>query len=775
VRRTLLILLVALSVLVWRADGSAQGEPPKRLDPHRTADLVPPAPPEPLTCEGATAVACQHLRAVTRADPKRDGLAWPLAELAEAQMRLGGAQITASRAGLLPKSLQDMIAAQQMRLDHQGRVQVFVRGEATEAMAGAVESQGATVQRVSEEHGIVQAWVPVERISSVEALPGVRYISLPDYAVQRVGSVTTQGDTLLNVAEARSAFGYDGTGVRVGVVSDGVAGLAASQTSGDLPAVNTATCDVGTGSPTAAAAGAEGTAMLEIVHDLAPAAELWFGYAGLRIDGTMLDFMATVTCLAQNVDVVVDDIGFYNVGPYDGSSSVSINATRTMEKSNRARSYLTAVGNDATSHYQGAFVDAGGAFPGFHLFARVPATTGDAFDIGPEIWEPFYMGNGGFMCTVLQWNDPFTGSHNNYDMILIDVDRFNAGLPDAFVELSQNPQTGSQPPVEALCFENAGPEGFFSISIVKVGSAQPRLLDLFFFCDFCAPLPTGLFGQPFLNFNTACSSISNNSDARPPVISLGALDATVPPANQIEPYSSCGPTEDGRIKPEAAGVDGVDVTGNGGYPDQFFGTSAAAPHGAAIVALLLDCQPNLSPMGVRSILMETATNLGPPGVDNRFGAGRLNALNALTNTTCLIAKDPGADSDGDALLNSADADDDNDGCLDTYELSPMALQGGRRDPHNAWDFFDVPAGGALVRDGVVSAADLASIVARFGSAGSPSTDPLSMPPPAPAYHTAYDRGAAITYQNPWNLLPANGTITAGDVAAAVSQFGHGCN
>jgi hypothetical protein len=793
VRQTLLITLIALGVLIWHADGWAESEPARRIDPHATSQLTPPGPPGPWRCDERTAFACQRLREQALPAAKEESLAWPLTQLveAQAQAQAQGAQITASRTGLLPKSLQDMVTAKRMRLDDRGRAQIFVYSDDPQAVVPDLESLGAAVQRVAGEQGIVQAWLPIAEVPAVEALPGVTYIGLPNYGVQRTGSVTSEGDTLLNVASARTNFGVDGAGVRVGVVSDGVAGLATSQSSGDLPAVNTATCDVGTGSPTASAAGAEGTAMLEIVHDLAPGAELWFGYAGLTIDGTVLDFMAAVNCLADNVDVVVDDIGWYLMGPYDGTSMVSVNATRTLEKSNRAKSYLTAVGNDALSHYQGSFVDAASIDPvlaGYHTFQRVPGTTSDAFDIGPDIGDGFYLGNGGVACVGLQWNDPFAASSNDYSLALWDYDLLVGGNPNFGVAASLNPQTGSQPPVEDLCYQNAGSDGYFLIVVVKGPQEQVRSLDLFLLCDFCAPLPDGLFGQPFLNYNTACSSVSNNSDARAPVISVGALDGTVPPANQIEPYSSCGPTEDGRVKPEGSGVDGVSVTGNGGFPNEFFGTSAASPHAAAIAALLLECQPNLSPAGVWSVLMSTANDLGPAGVDNRFGAGRFNAFNAVNATPCLVAKDAGADTDGDTVLNGSDPDDDDDGCLDGDETQPYALQGGRRDPHNFWDFSDAPTGGALTRDGVVTAADLAGLVGRFGSSDTgPGTfdrnsDPLSTPNPAvqPAsarqnYHPAYDRGGSIANQNPWNLLAPNGSISAGDIAAAVSQFGHGCN
>src|SRR6185503_12185078 len=96
----------------------------------------------------------------------------------------------------------------------------------------------------------------------------VRHALAQDGPVTNVGSQSSQGDAKHRADSARAIFGVGGAGVKIGVLSDGVTNLAASQALGDLGAVTVL--------PGQAGSGDEGTAMLEIIHDLAPGAQLYF-------------------------------------------------------------------------------------------------------------------------------------------------------------------------------------------------------------------------------------------------------------------------------------------------------------------------------------------------------------------------------------------------------------------------------------------------------------------------------------------------------------------
>jgi len=71
---------------------------------------------------------------------------------------------------------------------------------------------------------------------------------------------------------------------------------------------------------------------------------------------------------------------------------------------------------------------------------------------------------------------------------------------------------------------------------------------------------------------------------------------------------------------------------NTGYFDGWNGTSMATPHTAGVVALMLQKNPSLTMVQIDSILETTAIDLGAVGKDNDFGAGRIDALNAVNAT-----------------------------------------------------------------------------------------------------------------------------------------------
>ena len=176
------------------------------------------------------------------------------------------------------------------------------------------------------------------------------------------------------------------------------------------------------------------------------------------------------------------------------------------------------------------------------------------------------------------------------------------------------------------------------------------------------------------------------------VITVGALNKNT----AIAEYSSEGPTEEGRVKPNIAFV-GSDVmstqhNSGDGYV-AFSGTSMATPGVAGTVALMLQANPDMSPFDVRNILQETATyrechymganqpcaeDLIPKNRQNNvYGHGHVEALAAVmeaaqrdyqldTSVSVAIATEAGLDNrihmmPGDAI------EVDLSGSLDTVQ------------------------------------------------------------------------------------------------------------
>ncbi|MCH8109505.1 MAG: hypothetical protein IIB15_05190, partial [Chloroflexi bacterium] len=290
------------------------------------------------------------------------------------------------------------LASGLIRLDSAGRVQVYIRvSSSDEGIVGELESLGIVIELYAVEENLIQARIPIGALPQVAELEYVSAVTPPDYGYVNVGSKMTEGDALLGFDDLRAALGVDGSGVTVGVISDGIFGLADAIASGDLPATTLirdtnskltqttggiiatsfrADSDLEKGL-SSGAMGAEGTAILEIVHDIAPGAQLRFANFS-----TSLEFMAAVDFLAANSDVVIDDIGFFG-GPYDQSSTISANtATELGRLSNRIRGYYTSVGNQARTHYQETYVDSlvdgtliVGSPGNLHQFAATSDTT----------------------------------------------------------------------------------------------------------------------------------------------------------------------------------------------------------------------------------------------------------------------------------------------------------------------------------------------------------------------------------------------------------------
>ena len=123
-------------------------------------------------------------------------------------------------------------------------------------------------------------------------------------------------------------------------------------------------------------------------------------------------------------------------------------------------------------------------------------------------------------------------------------------------------------------------------------------------------------------------------------ITVGAVQPSTP--YYVEPYSSTGPVLFGTAdqgtfpqetiqKPDFVAPDCVNVTGAGGFGTPFCGTSAAAPHIAGLIALLLSAYPGSNPYTL--LQGSTSQPAGGTSPNGTYGFGLPNVDTLLTSGT----------------------------------------------------------------------------------------------------------------------------------------------
>ena len=123
-----------------------------------------------------------------------------------------------------------------VRIDADGRIHIYIHMSSFGTTELAVlQEHEVEVEIENEDLAIVQGWAPFDRLEEIAALSFVLQITPPNYGFPRTGSVNTEGDSILMADQLRQ-LGLNGSGVKVGVISDGANDRADAQASGDLPA-----------------------------------------------------------------------------------------------------------------------------------------------------------------------------------------------------------------------------------------------------------------------------------------------------------------------------------------------------------------------------------------------------------------------------------------------------------------------------------------------------------------------------------------------------------
>lgn len=604
----------------------------------------------------ASALLATHLHAaVPSASGKLDKQIAPIAEAVDEQ-REGPLMNRA----LLRQSAH-LNSALEARWNEAGAVQVYLHYAADGGAPdlSALKQLGATGITRSDALKVVQAWVPAAELRAASNLAGVSRIGLPRYAIHRrstvtgpryeTGLVTTQGDQILGAAQFCSQTGITGQGITVGVISDGDDHIASSQKTGDLPAniVNDPN-DAGSFK----SKGDEGTAMMEIVYDLAPGVKQ-LSFCGPQ---STVDFITCLNDFAANVsaNVIVDDLQFPGGAMF--SDDTFNTAVTSFSAAHPNLRLVTAAGNDAQGYWQGTWNSPATVAPVVTTVNGVTYTQAANFGTtsAPVAYLTISLPSqavGDTLGYIVEWNDPWTDSAtapndpNDYDVVVLDG---NTGTAHAVAcNQGDNVSTSgtSCNQINSKSLFTPGPQPIqgstwtatnrtYYLEVVQgasgYGNPGPNLKILVFDNTNPYPIivspatPGSVFGHAALPYSAE--------------ISVGAINATAALSGSysIESFSALGPVEYGVtggtaqsiMKPDFAAPDCVSVTGAGGFSNPFCGTSAAGPHIAGLLALLMQGYPSQSPY---TLLQKAATQPGSLSPNGTFGFGvpvMTNLLNA---------------------------------------------------------------------------------------------------------------------------------------------------
>ena len=552
-----------------------------------------------------------------------------------------------------------------------GKVAVDIGATVSDALLKDLTAKGASIKHVSTRYGQIRAEVPLSALTAIAARADVKqvqeagdFLSARDINAapakpeskeekaarveqnlhdalagrDRAGAVESEGDRTHNADSARQDPGVTGIGVKICALSDGVDSLAVSQAAGELPAVDIL--------PGMAGDGDEGTAMLEIIHDVAPGAELGFATAFIS-EASFADNIRALR-LDAGCDIVVDDILYFAEPVFqDGMVAQAVNDVIAD-----GGLYFSSAGNegntgDGTSgHWEGDFVNSGQTIGKFAGYAH-------DFDPGPgvQVLQPLSNQSSG-VPVLLNWADPMGGSANDYDLYLLDA----AGN---VVSMSQNYQNGTQNPYERVntaanslrlaVVKYAGADRYLSLSALRGRFEDQGALKAF-------TTPGVTYGHSAARgaFSTAAApanvAFGRDLEAGDPPNPAGPYPNAFDASAKLERFTSDGPRKvffeangtpitpgdfsasggETRQKPDITAADGV-RTSVPGFTT-FFGTSAAAPHAAAIAGLVLSGNPGIDPAEVRDALISTAIDIAAPGVDSRSGHGVVLADRVLGYT-----------------------------------------------------------------------------------------------------------------------------------------------
>jgi subtilisin family serine protease len=400
-------------------------------------------------------------------------------------------------------------------------------------------------------------------------------VRLPERTVSDGSAIEGEGVGVIN-AKAWQDAGITGAGLRIGVLDLGFTGYE-DLLGEELPdEVVFEKFGWRFSEDTPMEQQVHGAACAEIIHEIAPDAELIFA----MYDGSPAAFGEAVDWLiGQDVDIISHSAGGV-VDPRDGTGFMSQLVDETSAK---GILWVNAAGNEALAHHRGTFTD----------------TNSDSLHEFPSGDQALAALGGGDIQVVLIWQDEWERSTQDYQLYVLDA----AGDLVGRSEWLQSGGDGEWP-VEVVQVYSGGNPVFV---VIKAENADRAVtFDIF--------IRGGIVDYPAASY-----SVSSPGDAFTS-LTVGAANWS---DDSLAEYSSQGPTADDRLKPEISAPTGVQDASYGDLGMTFTGTSASCPHVAGAAALVWSAYPDYTPQEVGAFLLTSAVDLGPAGPDTAYGYGRL--------------------------------------------------------------------------------------------------------------------------------------------------------
>ena len=490
---------------------------------------------------------------------------------------------------------------------------------------------------------LVNGRLPVRAIDAAGELDSLQYLR-PEWAVS--SAVQGQGDKAIGADIARTTFGVTGAGVKVGVLSDSFGCRGSSE--GEFPDVQVlkeGPCEISVDENGPID---EGRAMIEHIADVAPAATPLFRTAKLG----PVDFADGIRELRDaGARVIVDDIG-YPAEPWFRDGVV---AQAVDEVVAEGVSYFSAAGNAADAAYQAPFEDSG-----IRVGPAGSAMRAHDFDAGPAVdpTQRITVPPNDIALLAFQWDDNFKTLGSSGAGPLTDLDIVPIGADGSVLPLSvPGASLNESEPFEVLAVANPDDTPLpVDLVVVRASGPDPAMMKWiqmplstkFVTVEEHATEGAGtIFGHPQAFGAMALGAASYRATpafgASPPVLEEyssvggGVITADV---NGDPIGTAVRPLKPTFVAPDDANTSffGLDTDGDG--LKNFEGTSAAAPHAAAVAALALEKVPTAAPADVCNAFANTAIDMGEQtGPDIASGHGLIDANAALSELTATTKKD----------------------------------------------------------------------------------------------------------------------------------------